>query len=399
MTWRDELQTASFRGVEFRVSRHSLDGGGRRIVTHEFPVRDTPFSEDMGRNTKEFSIEAFIVSEDYFAARNALMRACDTAGPGELVHPYLGSLAVYCKGYQLQETADEGRIASFTLSFVESGAALEPDTAVDAASVTATQAETSRSVAGSSFESVFDASDLPQFAKDDAAAIFTEATNILAVISRSLSVSAAADALGIGSFVTGLTSLISQAGQLASQFLALPKAISDYISNPIGAVKGFALLFGFGSSDTPVSETTLTRQRQADNRKAIYILVRHAAVIEAAVHHSLAVYVTQDDLIANRDLILAEIDSIELDLPIDDDTFVSLGKLRTAVVTASNVKVNLPLLSAYSPPQIMSALQVAYDLYGDASRDLEIVDRNLPSYPGFLSPGVAYYIIAGGEDA
>ncbi|HHG0355951.1 TPA: DNA circularization N-terminal domain-containing protein, partial [Escherichia coli] len=48
MTWKDRLQGASFRGVPFKVEEESA-GTGRRVETHEYPNRDKPYTEDLGK--------------------------------------------------------------------------------------------------------------------------------------------------------------------------------------------------------------------------------------------------------------------------------------------------------------------------------------------------------------
>ena len=121
MAWRDNLLDASFRGVEFGVNDTEAPIAGRRLAVHEYPGRDEPFVEDLGRRTKRWEIEAFVVGDEYADARDALIEACDMPGPGELVHPYLGSLQVACTACSLVERTREGRMARFTLSFVEAG--------------------------------------------------------------------------------------------------------------------------------------------------------------------------------------------------------------------------------------------------------------------------------------
>ncbi|WP_431355959.1 DNA circularization N-terminal domain-containing protein, partial [Algimonas porphyrae] len=51
MSWRDQLEKASFRGVPFHVSR---SGGevGRRVQLTEYPLRDRPYAEDLGRKAR-----------------------------------------------------------------------------------------------------------------------------------------------------------------------------------------------------------------------------------------------------------------------------------------------------------------------------------------------------------
>ena len=136
MAWRDNLVPASFRGAGFVVSDHEAPIAGRRVAVHEYPGRDEPYIEDLGRRTKRWEIEAFVVGDEYAEARDALIEACDMPGPGELVHPYLGSLQVACTACSLVERTREGRMARFTLSFVEAGENRFPTTGADTAATT-----------------------------------------------------------------------------------------------------------------------------------------------------------------------------------------------------------------------------------------------------------------------
>ena len=131
MAWRDNLVPASFRGVGFQVDETEAPIAGRRVAVHEYPGRDEPFVEDLGRVTKRWTIEAFVVGDDYATVRDRLIDACDMPGAGELVHPYLGSLQVACTACSLTERTREGRMARFSLSFVEAGANQYPSNRVN----------------------------------------------------------------------------------------------------------------------------------------------------------------------------------------------------------------------------------------------------------------------------
>jgi len=110
----------SFRGIPFGTYAHSIDGG-RRAVTHEFPARDNPFTEDLGLRAKTLSLDLFVVGGDVSAQRDALQKALDAKGPGVLVHPYFGSLTVQVASYTLSESFDSMRLARFSVSFVQPG--------------------------------------------------------------------------------------------------------------------------------------------------------------------------------------------------------------------------------------------------------------------------------------
>jgi prophage DNA circulation protein len=129
--WRDALMPASFRGAEFHVEVGNAESG-RRIVVHEFPKRDVPYAEDMGRRAVEFSVRAYCISfpsdmggvlyrRDYRIARDRLGRQLETEGPGILQLPLLKPMAVVCQRYRLTEEQKAGGYCSFDIQFVESG--------------------------------------------------------------------------------------------------------------------------------------------------------------------------------------------------------------------------------------------------------------------------------------
>ena len=143
MAWQDRLLPGSFRGAPFHIEDHEY-AGGRRVHVHEYPGRDDAFPEDLGRRTRDYKIECYVIGPDYMAARDALLRACEAKGPGTLVHPYLGTRRAQCIEIRERESAKRGGMATFTLSFVDAGAnrypAAEADTA-DAVAAAAAIAE------------------------------------------------------------------------------------------------------------------------------------------------------------------------------------------------------------------------------------------------------------------
>lgn len=125
MTWRDNLRPASFRGVSFHVDDRQYQTG-RRIHVHEFPKRDTPSPEDMGKASRKITLTAYLVGDDYMSRRDALIAACERKGSGQLVDFWGRSLTVVCEDCAVTETQAEGRYCKVSLKFVEAGGARMP---------------------------------------------------------------------------------------------------------------------------------------------------------------------------------------------------------------------------------------------------------------------------------
>ena len=67
--WRRRFVPASFNRVEFHVESQSRSSG-RRTVVHEYPKRDTPYSEDMGRHAIRYQVTGEGGGEWYVSARD-----------------------------------------------------------------------------------------------------------------------------------------------------------------------------------------------------------------------------------------------------------------------------------------------------------------------------------------
>jgi prophage DNA circulation protein len=139
--WRIVLMSApaSFAGVMFHVETGSRNSG-RRVVTHEYPKRDKPYSEDMGRHALRFQFSGYIIYKpfggdqlqgnisglryDYVRRRLELQQALEKPDADYLVHPVFcpgQPLLVVCERYSMIENRERGGYTEFQMSFVEAG--------------------------------------------------------------------------------------------------------------------------------------------------------------------------------------------------------------------------------------------------------------------------------------
>lgn len=131
--WRDDLLPARFRLAMFHVESGSKQSG-RRIVLHQFPKKDLPYAEDMGREAKAFTIRGYTIcypydagiplySRDYRIARDILVDNLERSGPGALQLPTFpkSPLYVVCQGFRITEEERFGGFAIFDMQFVEFG--------------------------------------------------------------------------------------------------------------------------------------------------------------------------------------------------------------------------------------------------------------------------------------
>ena len=113
-----DIRTASFREVEFHIADTDVSGG-RRVVKHEFPQRDIPYTEDLGRKAKSFNVTGFVTGKNYQFQRDKLIEALDKEGAGILIHPIHGEIKVQCETYSYKDSWSDHGKSSFTMTFAE----------------------------------------------------------------------------------------------------------------------------------------------------------------------------------------------------------------------------------------------------------------------------------------
>jgi prophage DNA circulation protein len=152
--WRQNLQPASYNGIGFKVEMDSK-ASGRRIVPHEFPKKNIPYSEDMGRRIRRFVVNAYIIyspafEPDYQANRDDLIAELESEGPGLLVLPTglqvmtdEQSGMVVVDTYTVTERRERGGYCEFEIVFLEAGQAIQTSPVTDTQGVTNSQAQDS----------------------------------------------------------------------------------------------------------------------------------------------------------------------------------------------------------------------------------------------------------------
>lgn len=400
MGWREQWQKASFRGVEFRFRTASATLG-RRNVVHSYPGRDDPYVEDMGRKAREFTIEAFVIGDNYIAWRNQLEAACEQAGSGELVHPTRGRMQVALQDCRPSESIDAGGMASYSLTFIEAGSNRFPTVRTDTPSMVSGAADTALGAVRGDFAKRFKVSGFPSFVGTSALG------NVTAAISgiRGSFLSYLPDMNILPSFNFELAALLGAAeslfgtpDDLASRFGAQIGALNGLLS-PADTRAATVSLSGFGTAQsgfTPlpsVPATTPSRVQQGANQAAVVNLVQRTALVESARAASQVTFTSRNEALAVRDQ-LADALQVQAETA-PDNVYVALTDLRVALVKDIGTRaVNLTELVEVTPRATVPAIVLAYRLYGDPSRDAEIVSRNRVRHPGFVPGGQILEVVA-----
>lgn len=416
MSWRDNYRPASFRGAGFFVAK-AESSHGRRQAVHEAAQRDIPYTEDLGRKAREFSISGYMLGAEYDVARKTLEEACEKAGPGVLVHPYRGELTVVCRGLNISESSDEGGMCSITLTFLEAGEASYPSAKVDSVNAISEKGNDVTDAAKDEFVTDFLTKGYPAFVAEAATVTIKKFSDFMS----SPEFIASSDMQAVSDYYSRVMGIGSDAFSLIQTPLDLATEIIDSIGSVRTAFGGDALsmlvsLFDEYSSllDDSDGGSTPSRQQVVKNTRVIGSLIRQTAIAQAAT----AAVVTQittpvsnggtktvalptaydsyESAITIRTEIADRLDD-ESEATSNDLVYVALTDLRTAVVqSVPSPEQDLPRLATFSPRQTLPSLVVAYQLYGDAGRADDIVARNDPRRPGFLTGGQALEVLANG---
>ncbi|MDP3088871.1 MAG: DNA circularization N-terminal domain-containing protein [Methylotenera sp.] len=392
MGWREQLQKASFRGVAFEVESDDATFG-RRVETHEYPQRDIPYVEDLGRKARERNLTGFVIGDDYMAKRDALLGALEKAGAGELVHPYYGRMTVSVTDVRVSHSFRDGGMCSFQISFIESGELSFP-AAVNSTSTQSLQAaDVLEASCIADFTEKFSIENLPDFAVQDALASFNGALDTL---DGALSRTGVLLDNPLSLLQGDMTNLIRTPASLASRFFGIFSKGESVLSavsglgdinalNMLNVLTGIRLTNLFASSN--VTGSTPTRVAMARNQQAINTMMRQSLITQATGMVAAMPLPIYDDAIVVKNELLTVIDT-ELQMA-NDTNYLALKNVRTkthADVTARTQ--GAARLKNITPKEVTPALVLAYDLYEDTTRDAEIINRNKVRHPGFVPANV-----------
>lgn len=402
MTWREDLRRvslagrtligASFRGVPFLVETVELSTG-RRLVVHEFPLRDNPFIEDLGRSARRFRVEGYVIGDDYLAQKNALLTALEAAGPGELVLPYYEVKRAIGETVSTRETRSEGGLAVIAIDFVETPAqSLTPTEVVDSVEQVAASADAAVTATKAEFEERYDPDGLPAFALESASSALSGAAAALGgTLAPVAAIAGATQELAtltgqVALLTATASSLARQPDEVVDAFLATISGLAGTIAAAPGGVMD-ALIDAYATDLGPaVAETTATRVRERANQLAMEGALRRVMAIEAARLAPTVPYASIEEAFAARDAIAALLE--EQAAGAGDTAYPALVDLRSQVLRAVPGGATFARVVTVDRRVPIPSLLLAYQLYGPVDlveREADILARNSVRHPGFVS--------------
>lgn len=422
----------SYRGLRFYTLSTSVTPGHRRAI-YEIPFDDRgAASVDLGRRPRRYALNICLISaaqQSPAGAENlenqikAFIDALDQPGPGLLVHPYLGRVMVLPDdNVSINTSTDRQGFAEISFTCVESRAVVRGDAGPEQQTETRAALPKATAALREANEQAFESTWLVEGAADfvrtaHLATLDTALANLRAinsVISAALAVPGEL-ASTIQAIALQLTDLVdvpdrlysSLAGVIESVYTTLrlvrgrlggdvppdgdtarPDAISVSISSLKQAIASVELTSG---SPAPSQRDTPDREQERINRAALDHALHAAAlaaICDAANELELP---AKSDNETVRDLLLASVDALfaqEVASAVAD----ALHDLRAAVwsrYTGRGTTVTELVLQDSMPADVL-----AYQLYGDAERMQEIVDRNGVADPGAVPAMVALEVLS-----
>ncbi|UHG95296.1 DNA circularization protein [Pseudomonas sp. 7-41] len=423
-TWRDDLLPASFRGIKFLIEQAAVPVG-RKGQLHEYPQRDEPFFESLGKQSQVHKVSAYVIGDDCFERRDKLLEALEKEGPGELVHPWLGRMLVDVGECDLTHSRTEGGMARLELTFYPSKPRKFP---TGTANTQQQVVKSSESLLGSALRRYKAAMAVVDKARINLIGLRNGLSNVYTIIQRQF-----APFLGIFTNLSGfIQSLVNSPSALSALFSSY---FSDFSTSGLfrtgvnrtsssteqaGNAAGTVTAPSYRSSVAVASQhveavtsiNTIPQASGADTTaaaQAVANLVQDSLLVQVALIISEMPVATQpvsvestpsidhqavqpverpevpvaDDVIELRDALSEAI--WEASLKADPEHYQALNTLRQALikhltaVAASGVRlVNI------TPAETLPALVLAYRRFGDATRAGEVVQRNRIQHPGFV---------------
>lgn len=423
-TWRDQLLPASFRGVSFLIPQTSVPVGMKGQL-HEFPQRDTPFFEQLGKQSQVHKMTAWIVGDDCFERRDKLIEALETPGGGELVHPWLGRLQVKAGECEVSHDLTAGGMVVFDLTFY-------PDVPLKMPGAKAnTQAQvvnSSDSLLASSLDRYKTAMSTVNSARLGLLQMRNSLSGVFSVIQQQFSpfVSVFTDLTG---FAQSLTNSPGSLSSLFSSYFSDFSGFNFFGSSSGGGSGSSNVASSGGGSGSGYRGALAEAAQQTEAASSINVvestggvdvvsasqatanLVQDAVLVQIGLIVSEMPVATQPELIESTPSVeqQAILPVVRPEVPVADDVIELRDNLNEAVFEASlkadpehylvlnsfrqTVVKHLTAVAAsgvrlvdITPPETLSALVLAYRRFGDATRAPEVVQRNRIRHPGFVPP-------------
>lgn len=405
-TWRDQMLPASFRGISFLIPQASVPVG-MKVQLHEFPQRDEPYAEQLGKQAQVHRLVCWIIGDDCFERRDKFMEALETPGAGELVHPWLGRMQVKAGEAELTHDFKQGGMAAFAVTFYPDLPLKFPTAKVNTQQQVVKASDSLLDSALARYKAAMAKVDQ---ARLGLARLRNSLSGVYTVIQQQFST-----IIGTFTNLTGFVqSLMNAPDSLSSLFSSYFSefSVDDYLGDDSGSSYRNSVATATQQTEAVTSINTVSDSGGVDAAAASQAtanLVQDALLVQVALIISEMPVASQpvstatvasveqqavqpivrpevpvaDDVIELRDNLNEAI--FQASLKADPEHYMVLNTLRQTIVKhLTAVAESGVRLVEITPPETLSALVLAYRRFGDATRESEVVQRNRLRHPGFV---------------
>lgn len=400
--WLKTLWPASFKGVPFYFESDDEEGG-RDNVKHVFPHRDPPFIEDMGEALRFYGGAAYVHGDAADALATALKAALTSGGVGMLMVPYFGPVQVHCETFKRTTARDQMGYVAFELKFVRAGAASAYISVPLLQNVAFTAAGSLAAVIAGQFPRLISTLNQADYVVSAAADTLADAAAAVDVLRQSYAVDTTTSAKlrdGVTSFLAALPDQVSNtappsaAAPAVLSLVGLVRQLGDGLPVESAVRASLELLDAFPAPSVPASVTVAGQPNLSTTARAAYQNADAAArAVRLAALTAYAEGVLRMTFAARPEGVTARAEvaeRFEAELynttgAENHDLFVAINVLRGAVIDwlAKTINTLAPVIVVESA-MIMPSLALAWALYADPMRAVELVARNNVRHPSFM---------------
>jgi DNA circularisation protein N-terminus len=379
-----DVVPASFKGVPFYCTDADIQGG-RRGAEGEFPFSETTAYADLGRKIRVYNLTAYFREDNHVGDASALFLACESPGPGILVHPTRGTAMVACRSCKVSDKLEEaGGESTAELEFVEANPVGTGLGGLLFGMISSALITVSRD----SFVRDYQPTRVSQPWRAD---VIQTAQNLVAAVATVTKQTLPADApLSEHRDVLRMEEVASDDG-LATTAVNVDTALSNgfitIASNVTDPDDAFKLMRRLANAGTLV--LTLPEGIPTESAEAVVIRHRILAAVGMAEAAMGRKYGYIGEALTTMDMVLAVFDE-EAQAAYnncDNQLFLEIRNYATQFATMMNdLAYRLPGLVAVDFSGGVHPLVAAYAIYNDATRHRELETKNRVDANGRFSP-------------
>ncbi len=402
---------ASFKGIEFEVTTHKGEFGHRNAA-FSFPFKNIFEIHEFGKKQSTFEINGFLVGKDYIKNRDKLIKCVNDGGVGELIHPYLGRMMVFCQSISVSETHEKQGYCAIDFEFIESSKALPEKPKENKPAIVANDANDVKTGALDAFIEGY------SYVKN----LVNVASNIIYESQKAIKTAIAAvreveNFLGsVAQIATDFSYLVKNALNFIDRIASLPdfvgklidgvcesfhKVLSKDNRKPLAATVSNLVLPGMFASNPVSEEKKQSREEKSSGTiqklnayREVYNIKlnksnNNSNIKEVEKFFQTHVLASACDFAANatfanikqansvRDELVSKIDQLMNDPTISDKVFNSLYKLRISTYDAlSSIANEIPIIETYENEEHKTLITFCFENFNSIDFFDDIISIN-----------------------